>query len=375
MNKWKVVLPVVLIALGSSSLYLFIKFKKTPPRSEVHYKGPLVTVVEGHLVKKPVMLEGFGTVKPEHTLDLVPQVSGKVMAISENFINGGFVKKGEVLVQIERKDYEIALKRAEANILSKDLAYKKALKQAHIAKKEWKEILKNILTDKKTVPDELTLYIPQLKAAEAAYDSALADLSLAKLNLERTTLTAPYDARVLRRLTDIGQFVAPGKVLGSLFSIREADIVVPLHPQDVAWFKVPSEAEVISTLTGKAVRYPARLVRTEGKIDPATRMLHAIIQVKNPYRFTPPLENGAFVTVRIKGKTAEGLWISAKAERDGKVWIARAEHLKIQKVKVLYRKKNSVLVSGLKEGARIITTSLFAVTNGMKIRVRKTGKK
>ena len=151
--------------------------------------------------------------------------------------------------------------------------------------------------------------------------------------------------------------------------------MVPLHPQDVAWFKVPSEAEVISTLTGKAVRYPARLVRTEGKIDPATRMLHAIIQVKNPYRFTPPLENGAFVTVRIKGNTAEGLWISAKAERDGKVWIARAEHLKIQKVKVLYRKKNSVLVSGLKEGVRIITTSLFAVTNGMKIRVRKTGKK
>ena len=110
MSKFfKVALPVILIVGAFTSVYLFIKFKKVPPRREVRYEGPLVTVETAHLAQKPVVIEGFGTVKPEHTLDLVPQVSGKVMALSENFIDGGFVKKGEVLVQLERSDYEIAL--------------------------------------------------------------------------------------------------------------------------------------------------------------------------------------------------------------------------------------------------------------------------
>jgi RND family efflux transporter MFP subunit len=375
MSKWKVILPVLIIVIGAASFYLFVKYRKQPPKRKVVYKGPLVSVTKVRAVNEPLMIEGYGTVQPEHTLDLVPQVSGKVVMVSKNFIDGSFVKKGEVLVRIERSDYEIALKRAEANLLNRDVTYKKALKQAHIAKKEWEEILNNVLENKQVVPDALTLYLPQLKAAKAAYDAAQADVRLARLNLERTTLKAPYDARVLRRVTDIGQFVMPGKSLGSLFSIEEADVVVPLNPQDVAWLKVPAEAEVISTLTGKPVRFPARLVRTTGRIDPKSRMLHAVVKVERPYGSKPPLQNGDFVTVYIKGKQAEGFWISAKAERDGKVWVAREGRLRIRKVRVLYREAHRVLVSGLEDGDLVITTSLFAVTDGMKIRVRKAGKK
>ena len=375
MSKRKIILPVFIILAGVVSFYLFVKFRKQPPRREVVYQGPLVSVTKIRAFNEPLMIEGYGTVQPEHTLDLVPQVSGKVVMVSQNFIDGGFVKKGEILVQIERSDYEIALKRVEANLLSRDVAYKKALRQAHIAKKEWEEILNNVLENKQVVPDVLTLYLPQLKAAKAAYDAAAADVRLARLNLERTTLKAPYNARVLKRVTDVGQFVMPGKTIGSLFGIEEADVIVPLNPQDVAWLKVPSKAEVISTLTGRPARFPARLVRTTGKIDPKSRMLHAVIKVENPYESNPPLQNGDFVTVYIEGKRALGFWISAKAERDRKVWVAREGRLRIRMVKVLYRGAHRVLVSGLVDGDLVITTSLFAVTDGMKIRVRKDKKK
>jgi len=376
MSKFfKVVLPIVFVIGAIGSVYLFMKFKKVPPKKEVRYEGPLVTVEAAHLVKKPMIIEGFGTVEPEHTLDLVSQVSGKVVAISKNFVNGGFVKKGEMLVQIERADYEIALKRAEANLVNKEVSYRKALKQAHIAKKEWEDIMHNVLRDKKVTPDALTLYIPQLKAAQAAFEAAKADLSLAKLNLKRTTLKAPYDARVIKRMTDVGQYVSPGKVVGTLFGTEIVDIVVPLHTRDVAWLEVPARAEIVSHLWGREVRYPARLVRTEGQIDPGSRMLHAVLQVTRPYRFDPPLENGDFVAVRIEGKVGEGFWISAKAERDGKVWVAQDGKLRIRKVTVLYRKRDKVFVSGLRDGDSVITTSLFAVTDGMKIRVKKSGKR
>jgi len=372
MDKWKKILPVVLIGIGVGSFVLFVKFRKIPPRHPVVVHGPLVRVARVHVVRKPVMIEGYGTVRPEHELQLVSQVSGKVVAVSPHFIDGGMVKKGEVLIQIDPSDYEIALKRAEAALLKEDVAYRKALKQAHIAKKEWEEILGSVLKGRNVVPDVLTLYIPQLKAAKAAYDAAEAGVQLARLNLNRTTLKAPYQGRVLERTTDLGQFVSPGKPLGSLFCTDQADVIVPLHPQDVAWLKVPSPAVVISTLRGIPVRYPARLVRTGGRLDPRSRMMRAIVKVKNPRRFAPPLEDGDFVRVRMEGKKAEGAWIPAKVERAGKVWLAVRSHLVIRKVRVLYRRTSEVLVSGLKEGDKLITSSLFAVTNGMKIRVKES---
>ena len=371
MKKKRSFLPVIIIAVGLIILFLFFRFRPHPPKLEAPKKGPLVSVKTVHTHTKPILVTGSGTVEPEHSVALTPQVSGKVVKVSPNLVTGGFFKKGEVLIQIEKSDYEIALARAKAQFLSRDVDYQKAMRQADIAKKDWDSVMKTILKDPSLVPDQLTLYVPQLKAAKAALDSAKADVRLAELNLSRTAIKAPFNGRILTKEADIGQFVTLGKPVATVFSTDLFNVVVPLTDQDAGLFHLPCRAEVISNFEGTVNRYPAKAVRTEGTLDPASRMVHVIVQVQHPFSFPVPLENGEYVQVQLTGNAMNTVELAPKVERDGKVWIVEDNKLKILPVKVIYRSTEAVFVTGIPDGSSVITSSLFAVSNGMQVRTLK----
>ncbi|NOY22426.1 MAG: efflux RND transporter periplasmic adaptor subunit [Acidobacteria bacterium] len=371
MTKKKSFLPVLIVAIGVLILFLFFKFRPHPPKLEVAKGGPLVSVETVHVEKKPLIVTGNGTVQPEHSVALTPQVSGRVISVSPNFVTGGFFRKGETLVQIEKSDYEIALARAKAQLLARDVDYQKAMRQADIAKKDWDSVIKTILKDPSLLPDQLTLYVPQLKAAKAALNSAKADVKLAKLNLSRTTIRAPFNGRIITKEADIGQFITVGKPVSTVFSTGILDVIVPLTERDAALFSLPCKAEVISGSEGKVHLYPARAVRTEGMLDPGSRMIHVVVQVRHPFSYPVPLQNGAYVKVRFVGQPIETVRLPPRVERDGKVWTVRNNKLKILPVNVVYRTSEAVFVTGIPDGSSIITSSLFAVSNGMQIRILK----
>ncbi len=371
MTKKKSFLPVLIIAIGILILFLFFKFRPHPPKLEVAKGGPLVSVETAHVEKKPLIVTGNGTVQPEHFVALTPQVNGQVISISPNFVTGGFFKKGETLIQIEKSDYEIALARAKAQLLARDVDYQKAMRQADIAKKDWDSVMKTILKDPSLVPDQLTLFIPQLKAAKAALDSAKADVKLAELNLSRATIRAPFNGRVLTKDADTGQFVTVGKPVSTVFSTDILDVVVPLTDRDVGLFSLPCKAEVISDFEGKVRQYTARAVRTEGMLDPGSRMVHVVVQVKHPFSYPVPLENGAYVKVQFVGQPIETVRLSPHVERDGKIWTVVNNKLRIIPVQVVYRSSDAVFVTGIPDGSTVITSTLFAVSDGMQVRVQK----
>jgi len=375
MTKKKTFLPVLIIAIGILILFLFFKFRPHPPKLEAKRGGPLVSVMTAHLENKPIIVVGNGTVQPEHSVTLVPQVMGRIVDVSPDFVTGGFFKKGEILIQIEKSDYEIALARASAQLLARDVDYQKAMRQAAISKKDWDSVMKTILKDPSLVPDQLTLYVPQLKAAKAALDSAKADVTLAKLNLSRTSIKAPFNGRVISKEADTGQVVTVGKPVGSVFSTDIADVVVPLTEHDAGLFKLPCDAEVVSNFGATIHRYPARAVRTEGTLDPGSRMVHVVVQVKHPFSFHVPLKNGAYVQVQFTGQPMETVALPPRMERDGKVWTVVDDNLKILPVQVVYRTDESVYVTGIPDGARIIKSSLFSVVDGMKVRILKENSK
>ncbi len=371
MTKKKSFLPLLIIAAGILILFLFFKFRPHPPKLEEKAGGPLVSVETVHVENRPIIVTGTGTVQPEHAVALTPQVSGKVVRVSSNFVTGGFFKKGELLLQIEKSDYEIALKRAKAQLLARDVEYQKAMRQAKIAKKDWDSVMNTILKDPSLVPDQLTLYIPQLKAAKAALSSAKADVELAELNLSRTAIRAPFNGRLLAKDADIGQFVTMGKPVATVFATDVLDVVVPLTERDAGLFDIPCKAEVDCNFDGTPHHYPATAVRTEGQLDPGSRMVHVVVQVQHPFSFPVPLENGAYVDVRFTGRSLKTIRLTPRVERDGKVWTVVDNRLKILPVKVAYRSNDAVFITGVPDGATVITSTLFAVSDGMRVRVLK----
>jgi len=322
-----------------------------------------------------VILVGQGTVKPANEIQLVPQVSGKVVRISPKVVNGGAFNKGDLLLSIDPADDEIALTLAQARVKAAESQYELSKQESEAARYEWDKLQPG------SKPPPLAAREPQLDAARASLDAEKANLKKARLLLERTRLAAPFNGRVGNENVDEGQFVSPGQPLATLYSTDAAKIILPMEDKDLFWFDVPGfsrgstkqpEVEVHGQVGGVKRIWRGKVVRTEGRLNERTRMVNVVVRVEDPYVQRPPLIAGLFVTVHIKGRTVENAAIIPRAAlRSGEtVWVVdESGRLEFRKVDVARFSTQGVMIQGgLSEGEQVVISQIKAVSNGMQVR-------
>ena len=220
-------------------------------------------------------------------IGLVAQVSGRITYVNPNFTQGGFFEEGDVLVRVEDEDYRLAVIRAEALVTQRRQAMIREQAEAELAAEEWQAI-----GDGEASP--LTLREPQLADARAQLAGAEASLREARLALDRTRITAPFNGRVREKLADIGQFITPGTRIGQIFSTDTAQVRLPFTDAELGRAGIPvafrasdresAPAITLSANLGGAWReWEGRIVRTDSAIDPQTRTLYAIAEVEDPF--------------------------------------------------------------------------------------------
>ena len=264
-----------------------------------------------------------GETTPQVEIDLVPEVGGKIVYVSPNFIEGGIFKRGETLVRIDPADYQTALVSAEASLANAQQQLAREVAEGEIARGDIAELgIEN--------PSALALRTPQRQQAEAAVRAAEAEVARARTQLGRTNVRAPFAGRVSDKTADVGQFVGPGTRLGRIFSTDVIEVRLPLTDADLAKLDLPiafvaenretAPKVVLSTeIAGKRREWNARIVRTDAAYDTQTRALFAIAEVRDPYGAGMgdagyPLAPGLFVDAEIEGRALEGMIV---LPRDG----------------------------------------------------------
>jgi len=371
----KIVIPIVVLIAGVAAAALLASARKAPPRVDRPALGPLVEVIPTEVTDVPVVVTGHGEVVPRVAVDLIPQVAGQVVKIHRSLVAGGFFKAGEVLVVIDPRDYDLAVERAQAAVARAKVTLEREQAEAEVAREEWDGLHPG------EEPTGLVIREPQIRQAEAEYAASVADLNVAKLHLERTRLSLPFDGVIVSESVDVGQFVGNGSRLATVYGTDVVDVRVPLDSRELAWFDVPTgssgdgpRAEVTVDPGGRAVTWDGRVTRMEAQVDQMSRMVHVIIEVPNPYDTTggrAALLPGSFVDVRISGRTlSKVVSVPRHAIRDDQsVWVFDNGSLRVREVEVLRADRQQTLISsGLEEGELVIISSLDAVTEGMTVR-------
>ena len=372
----QLVFTAAIVVFGLLIFAGFMATRSDVKRTRANLPPPLVNVIASDVGPHAVLVTGEGTVRPLREINLIPQVSGKVVHIPPAMADGGRFKKGEVLLRIDPQDYELAVKSAEARVKDLESKLLLAIEEAEVAIEEWK------LSGEATAgenPPPLVAKKPQLEAARAGLAAGKADLEKAELNLERTTLRSPFDGRIMRKSVDIGQFIAVGQQLGSMFSIEAAEIAVPLPMEDLEWFYVPgftpdgageNKVTVHAEVAGRERTWNGRIMRSEGVLDERTRMVNVIVRVERPYDTVPPLAMGLFATVEIEGVTVPyALWLPRSAVHEGNVvWIVDGEsRIRFRTVDVVRFDGDRVLITGIEEGELVAVSPVKIVTDGIKV--------
>ncbi len=331
---------------------------------------------------KPATLDVFaqGEVRPRTDINLTAEVSGRIVRTSEVFVVGGAFKRGDLLVKIEDADYRVAVAAAKARMAQSNELLRREEAESDLAKKDYEALGRD------GDASELTLRMPQLAQARAAFDAAKADYSGALLNLSRTELKAPFDGRVRERLAGEGQFISPGAAIGRIFSTDVAEVRLPLADGDLAklgmslaFSETPEnpgpKATLSATIGGAFHEWAARVARTDGAFDPGTRQVAAIVVVDDPYDKGSakgvPLAMGLFVDAVIEGRTIERAVTLPRSALFGRniVYVIGAEdRISAREVLVLAADRDTVtLAGGLEAGERVVTSPLRGAADGDKV--------
>jgi len=377
----KIILPIVVLLIGMAGAGLMMKSRRPPEKAQREFAGVLVETVAVKREQHQVTVAATGTVQARRRAMLAPQVSGRVTAIADEFIAGGFFREGETLFELEKVDYRLAVEQAEADLAKADLDLALERGRARVAKDEWQRLQAG-----NGAPNPLVVYEPQLKNAEARVGAARATLAQARINLERTMVKAPFNCLLLDEDIDLGQYVRAGNTVATVIGTDLVEIVVPLPLAELSWLDIPRDgkggaAATVQFAAGdQTFSWPGRLVRALGEVDPRGRMARVVIDVDDPYLLQqqsaderPPLAVGMFVDVLLQGQRMEQVAVvPRRALRDGDtVWLAdRDGRLRIRAVEVLRREKDSVLIGdGLQDGERLIVSAVAGAADGLKVRL------
>lgn len=315
-----------------------------------------------------------GTVLPRTESELVPEVSGRVIGISPAMVSGGFFRQGDLLLEIDPLDYEVGLEQAKAALASS----RSELTNATKAHERQLDLAERQSTSQSQKDDALN----RLHFAQASLREARARLSRARRDLERTRITAPYDGRVRSERVDIGQFVNRGAPVASLYATDVAEVRLPLHDEELAYLDLPlagtpfedrqARAILRAQFAGEQHTWEGQIVRTEGELDPQTRMINVIAQVDAPYRQTgnrPPLAVGLFVEAEIVGHQVDNIFVLPRSalQQNEQIYVVGDDNrLQFRDITILRSVAEEIYISdGIRPGELICLSPVNNAIPGM----------
>ncbi|MEM7662343.1 MAG: efflux RND transporter periplasmic adaptor subunit [Pseudomonadota bacterium] len=386
MNRlFAIILPIIIIVvLGFGGSLLLDALKPEPETSDEPPQALSVFAERTERRDLKLVVDAQGEVRPRSEIDVTPQIQGRISYVSDKFLDGGFVSRGQTLVRLDAADYELDVIRAKASVATAQQALAREQAEAELAIRDIED-----LGITETSP--LARREPQLAEAQASLDSAYAQLSDAKLALERTAIRAPFDGRVRQRSVDVGQFVSPGQSLGRVFATDIVEVALPLTDAQLGQLDLPLAftetadqpgPPVIfqATVGGQARNWEGRVTRTAAAVNSDSRLINVFGEVADPYGEgadgNAPMAPGLFVTAKIEGNTIEDvLWAPRAALRGSdKLYMGDLEGgtLSIRTVNVIHSDATGVYFeSGATENELAIVSPIQAAFEGMRLRIRE----
>ncbi|WP_245601043.1 efflux RND transporter periplasmic adaptor subunit [Marinobacterium jannaschii] len=378
----KLIPALILILFAAVAYQLYQNPPKAKQRRQVQAPVVNVEVMTVSAAPYQVILNSYGKIRPRTQSPLLPQVSGEVVWINPDFRNGSFFEKDELLLKIDDRNYRAEAASAEAALQSARQKLEEEKAQSRQAAADWKR-----LGNKEKAP-ALVLRQPQLNTARAEVSSARAARDIARLNLSRTRIRAPYTGRILEKNVDIGQVVSSNSTLASIYAVDYVEVRLPLQNRDLQFIDLPEryrfetnhqqplpDVTITSELVGTE-HWQGQIVQTEGAIDDSSRQLYVVAQIDDPYgekaAGRAPLKVGQYVTARIAGRTLDqAIVIPNRAIYQGS-YIYRVEDNLLRRTEITIEWQNgeeAIVSKGLKDGDQLVLTALGQVISGTAVRI------
>lgn len=379
-RKVRIIMTIVFVTM---LLILILNiFKPQAPKRPIPETVVTVEVMQASRGNYPVTVNTNGTIQADTRGSLVSQIRGEIVKVSDNFKNGGSFNEGDILIEVDQRDYQAEVSQAISAVSQAQATLEQEQALAKQAKIDWQR-----LGNTGAAP-LLVARQPQLTAAKAQLKSAEARYETAQLNLDRTKIKAPYSGRVIQRNTVLGQYVSIGNNLAEIFATDKVEVRLPVSQQEYTQLGLdklnsagsqPFKVTLSSQLGTQKYQWEAVVTRTDSTFDIATRQIDVIAEVIDPFSTEgnkPALKIGQFVNAAIEGRTLENvITVPNKSLREGSYVFTSQDGILVRTPISLQWQddRNAVIQDGINDGDIVVTTSLNSTLAGARVKFDQDG--
>jgi len=376
----KVVWPIIVI--GAAVLIALALMATSPVLSPTNPEA-VVPSVRVQLAKAEdirLIVNSQGTVIPRTESDLISEVSGKVEWVSPALVSGGYFEKGEVLLKLDKADYQASVKRSAAG-------FKRAVAEQEHARFEYGR-LKSLEARQLVSTSQLENALRISTIAEATLEEAGVNRDQARLDLTRTVIVAPYTGLVREKSVDIGQFVNRGSKVARIFASDFVEVRLPIADQQLAYLglaptrrgHLPAASqlnvELSADYAGRHMEWLGKIVRFEAEVDTESRMLNIVARVGNT-GLDQMLTVGMFVHAEVQGAVKKDIYVlprtALRADRQ-LLLVDKEGRLRSRNVGVLRLYQDQVYINaGLNDGDRVNISAVNTYVEGMHVKAIRAG--
>jgi len=351
--KWFGYLQLAVI-LGAIAVALYLA--RAPERVEridrsaleTQERRPVVSVVQPTPTEQALTLRLTGSVVLKEKATVVSEVVGRVVWVSPKFEPGGSIAANEVFIRIDPEEYELRVEAAGLEVaeLEHDISGKEARNE-----------------------DAAGLALKLEKARVA--------LRLAELQLRRTNISFPFDARVISSSVEVGELAGPAEkvgkaaVLGLVYRPESIRVAAPVEQRDLRHLApVVGRAAEVRTRTGV---FRAKVAAVSPVVEAKSRLASLFLN------FSDDLPAGSlplphtFAEIVIAGPEHSGVYVlpDGAAQASDRVWVVRDGALNSVEPRILGRIDGGWVVEAFDAGDGVVLGTLPGAREGLAVTAAK----
>jgi len=360
----------IIVAIGVFIIMLvaggfFAGMKSKPVKMAVTVRPKFVNTIPVTYSEVDTRIITFGRVESSHPIDLIAEVSGRILPGRVPLKAGQDFRKGTLLFRIEDSEARLALKSQKSNFLKELATILPDLKIDFAdAYPQWNAYFESIDID------EILPKMPAYKTdkektflATKNIFSSYFNIKRAETSLRKHLVYAPFTGSFSDVLFEPGAYVNPGNKIGRIIRSGKLELKVPVETSDIKWISKGSKA-VVST-EDDLMAWEGKVLRIGEVVNQTTQAIDVMIEIL-------PNENkvydGLYLKAVIPGETVPNVMeIDRSAVYNGsQVYTVESDSiLKIQNINVHRLNSKTVVFNGLDEGAKLVIEPLINAFNNM----------
>jgi RND family efflux transporter MFP subunit len=408
----KIALPfLVLVGALAVAGYLQATKPQLEPQAPAE-RVWLISTVRAEVADRQPEFLAYGKIVAQRDVEMRALVAGQIVAVGENFVDGGRVREGQLLVQIDPFEFEAAVdsgaaqvKEAGARLLeiqaqieaeAGNLSYDQ--EQLEIAERELRRrdaLAKDSVISEKSLDDarlarngrartvalgerNLQMLRASAEAQRAVIAQAEVGLKRARRELRNTRLLAPFDGYLTETGAAIGKSLPVNGQVARLIDLSHLE--ARFHLSDEEFGRLVSAPEGLMNRAARVVwrvgaenfEYSAEIARVGAEIDAASGGVQAYARIEITEARTS-LRPGAFVEVYLRDRLYRQVarLPESALHDDERVYVVVDGRLRRRLVELVARIGNDVLVHGeLAHGDTVATTRFPGIGPGVKVSAR-----